>query len=732
MMMKRGIKLLSTMAVVFGLQSALALEVYVNARAKTGGDGSVSRPFRTPQEARDAVRKVRADGGLGRYERVDVVFAPGDYCLDRTLWLDRRDGGTHADAPVVWRAEQPGTARFVGGVRVPTSSFVPVTDEQVRIRLPEGARDRIVVADVSALFPDAIPPMAEHFGGRPSGPLLYVNHRHLPIARWPNAGFVSFSQAIDHGSVLKKSPLDGSQTVWSPGAFVFSNERARRWHFDEGVWLAGYWTHDWSFHSVRAASYGAENGTNDVVRLACGVPYGVMNTTWGRKDRRFYVFNLLDELDAPGEWYLDRKNKLLYLYPPTGKVKGDDDVFLALLDGKMVQAQDGGLAHFRLQDLSFEYALGDGLGLKGDDLQILRCRIGCVGQCGVSIWGGGNLVSECEVSRCGTTGVNFGGGDRRRLVRAESTVEKCDIHDFGVYQRTYAPGIAMNGCGCTIRANLIHEAPHAACLYGGNEHLIEYNNVYRVLQETGDAGAYYTGRDWTSQGNVLRYNFTHELGREGADASTMGFYFDDCDCGDEVYGNIFWKVARGIMIGGGRDHPVRNNVFADCEIGMSIDARGVTWPNWNVPGGSWHLEGKALQIGYTNEIWATRYPRLAGIMDDSPRDPLYNPVEHNVFYDCRRHLVAMDGNSMSNALKRSSFVGNLVLNSCGTNGVRHAVPDVRVAKGFTVLNGSKDRPETFGFFNPRKGDFRLRPDARILRVMNGFRTIPTDRIPATK
>ena len=44
----------------------------------------------------------------------------------------------------------------------------------------------------------------------------------------------------------------------------------------------------------------------------------------------------------------------------------------------------------------------------------------------------------------------------------------------------------------------------------------------------------------------------------------MGFHFDDCDCGDEVYGNVFLNVARGME-----------------------------WPNWNQPCTSWALEEMA-------------------------------------------------------------------------------------------------------------------------------------------
>ena len=96
-----------------------AREVHVDLNAAGGGNGTAVYPFRTLEEARNAVRKVRADGSLGRYERVDVILAPGDYRLERALEFAPCDGGANEDAPVVWRAERPGTVRIIGGVRVP-------------------------------------------------------------------------------------------------------------------------------------------------------------------------------------------------------------------------------------------------------------------------------------------------------------------------------------------------------------------------------------------------------------------------------------------------------------------------------------------------------------------------------------------------------------------------------------------------------------------------------------
>ena len=731
---EKGSKMKDVVGVVFfcflAVSSVGAREIYVDVNAADGGDGTALHPFSAIEEARDAVRRIRTGGVLGRYERVDVILAPGDYHLERTLEFAPCDSGANEDAPVVWRAGRPGTVRIIGGVRVPIGAFGPVSDEGVLRRIPERARSQVRVADISQFVQGKIPDLEVGYRGRPRGLFVCVNGAHAPLARWPNVGFVSFTKCVDSGKKIASCEGGGK---FSPGAFVFENPRIKDWDISEGVWLHGYWTHDWHDYCARIASFGTENGTNDVVRLASGVPYGIMNDTWGRKDRRFYAFNLLEELDAPGECYLDRVHKLLYLMPPNGEFGRNDEVFLATFADCLVASRGGPIAHFRLQDLTFGYTYGDAVSLTGHDIQVRECRILCVGKTGLCLAGDCNLIRGCEVSQCGEIGIKFSGGNRQALVRAESIVEKCDIHDFGIYRRTYAAGLQVDGCGCLIRQNLIHEAPHCAVLYGGNEHVFEFNNVYRVLLETGDAGAYYTGRDWTTQGNVLRYNFTHDLGTEGADSSTMGFYFDDCDCGDEVYGNIFWKVACGVKHGGGREHPMRNNIFAECQIGIGMDARGKRWKQWNQPGGSWDLLGKAKKIGYTNEIWAARYPRLADIMNDEPQEPIYSPVEHNIFLDCTRSIVSLGWkDEMDNALKRLIFSNNLVINSRGTNDVEVAALDARIASGFKVFNGTKDAPDTFGFFNPRNGDFRFSPGSRILREMGGFSVIPLERIPKPK
>ena len=63
--------------------------------------------------------------------------------------------------------------------------------------------------------------------------------------------------------------------------------------------------------------------------------------------------------------------------------------------------------------------------------------------------------------------------------------------------------IAVSGVGNRIIRNLIHHGPHLAISAGGNDHVVEGNEVHNVVAESDDAGAYYVGRGWTQRGNVL-------------------------------------------------------------------------------------------------------------------------------------------------------------------------------------------------------------------------------------
>ena len=713
------------MVAMVGAVSCASAEhkVYVAADAAAGGTGERRSPCQTLTQARDGIRALRKAGTLKSGESVTVYVGAGVYRFDTTFELAAEDGGT-AEAPVVYRALKRGQARIHGGVTLAPEAFKPLADEGVLARLDPAVRGKVLVCDVSAAAGGGFAAFKTAYQGVPAGPWLYVDRQPMTLARWPNAdapeaGWAGFSKAVDTG-LPKADAADPALRKAHPGAFVFEDPRPARWNLDEGVWLLGYWTHDWCDEVIRIAAYDKEK---QVIALAAPHGYGINGGTWGAAKRRFFALNALEELDAPGEWYLDRARKQLYFYPEAAFE--DALIVLATLSQPLVKVS--GAKHVKFIELAFEYAHSDGIVLQNTEgVEIAGCLVANCAAGGISVSGSGNTVRSCDVFNLGKNGLSLSGGDRKALTPAKNLAVNNHIHHYGLFQRTYAPGIGVQGCGQIVRNNSIHDAPHNAVLYGGNEHLFELNEVYRVVMETGDAGAFYTGRDWTSQGNVLRHNFIHDLG--GGDAkhvNTMGVYLDDCDCGDTIAGNVFYRAGRAIMIGGGRDNPVLNNLVVDCPIGLHIDSRGMTWKHWNNKNDpSWCLDEKARAFNYTQPPWSVKYPRLATIMNEEPREPLYNPIRCNVFVDCAKQVCDFDGN-VKKLLDKFEIADNLAVNTSGaTNGIAKAVE----VKGFANLTGSAEEPIELGFTDVKGGDFTLRRNARLLKELPAFEKIPFEKI----
>ena len=716
--------LLTALAWMGAPAGLLADQVFhVAADAPAGGDGSKGAPFSSLTQARDAVRAARKAGSLASGQAVVVRVGPGVYRIASTFKLTGEDGGAEG-APVIYRAERPGETRLQGGISLEASSFQKVTEPAVLSRLDEKVRGQVLAADLTAACPEAFPAFKPAYSGAPAAPWLYVNHEPMTLARWPNAdaepdGWARFSKAIDSGKPDPDSP-DPARRKARPGSFEFSDPRPARWNADEGVWLLGYWTHDWSYEVIRMSAYDKER---KIISLAAPHGYGIAGGTWGGKERRFFALNTLEELDRPGEWYLDRTRKRLYHYPQTGWP--DAEIVLGTLTEPVVRVS--GAKHLAFEGLTFEFGHGQGIVVENSEhVEIAGCVVANLAGSGISINGGAkNTIRSCDLFNLGTTGITLSGGDRKSLTPAGNEAVNNHIHHYALFQRTYAPGIGAYGCGQIVRNNRIHDAPHNAVLYSGNEHLFERNEIYRVVMETGDSGAFYSGRDWTSQGNRLRQNYIHDLGAGNPEhVNTMGVYLDDCDSGDTIEGNVFYRAGRAIMMGGGRDNAVLNNLVIDCPIGLHLDSRGMTWKHWNNPESSgWNLEEKAEKLNYKNPPWSEHYPNLAKIMNDSPREPLHNVIRRNVFVDCAKQVCNFDKN-VKELIGKLDIAENLAVNTSGAEGIAMA----KDLKGFADLSGTESDPVAMGFADESGGDFTLKPDARLLKELPSFQAIPFDKI----
>jgi hypothetical protein len=316
-----------------------------------------------------------------------------------------------------------------------------------------------------------------------------------------------------------------------------------------------------------------------------------------------YFFNVLEDLDQPGEYYLDRGSGRLYFWPPAEC----GDTLVSVLADPLVQLVDA--AHVRLEGLTLECSRGSAVTITGGTSNLVRaCTIRNTGNHGVVVTGGtGHTVDRCTIANTGDSGIRLEGGDRATLTAAGHAATNNHVHHVARWSRSYQPAIGMQGVGQRVAHNLIHDSPHTAIMFGGNEHLVECNEIHSVCLETGDVGAIYLGRDWTQRGNVIRHNYVHDLGGVGLGA--MAVYLDDCTSGTTVFGNLFVRAGRAAFIGGGRDNLIENNIFIDCQPAVWVDGRGLSWHKM-----VYELMAESLAAMKPDQPpYSTRYPALAAL-----------------------------------------------------------------------------------------------------------------------
>jgi len=627
-------------------------------------EGKTDGPFATLERARDAIRKLKGHGGLPE-GGVTVELRAGTYQREHTFELGADDSGTE-QAPVVYRAREGEEVRLVGG-RVVTG-FEPVTDPAILRRLDESARGKVLQADLKRLG-------ITDFGPVKGGGLeLFFQDKPMTLARWPNEGFVYIVDLVGG------NPVDVRGTKGDKiGKFMYEGDRPKRWTDENDVWVHGYWFWDWSDQRHRVESIDTERRV-----IAVEPPYHHYGY---RKGQWFYAFNLLAELDSPGEWYLDRQTGILYFWPPAPMEEGQAVVSVL---GTLVSVRDASDVVF--EGMILEAGRATAVTISGSErVGVVGCLLRNLGGWAVRISGGKECgVRDCDICQTADGGIALSGGDRKTLTPAAHYAVNNHIHHYSRWNRMYKPAISLSGVGNRAANNLIHHAPHEAMAFGGNDHVIELNEIHHVCEESNDAGAIYSGRDWTMRGTVIRHNFLHHInGFRGR--GCVGVYLDDMFCGTMIFGNVFFDVTRAAFIGGGRDCTVENNVFVDCKPALHIDARAMGWASGSVPT---TMTQRLKAMPYESPLWRERYPRLPNILNDEPAAPKGNVVTRN-----------------------ASFGGKWD----GVHG--QARPYV------TFQDNWVDQPlDRAGFVDAANMDFQLRDDSPVYDEVPGFQKIPFEKI----
>ena len=420
--------------------------------------------------------------------------------------------------------------------------------------------------------------------------------------------------------ILARYPNYSGEGLWGGiSSDALSPERVKRWKNPEGGYIHTLHRHSWgSQHYIITGKNGSKvtyEGGWQVTR-----PYGL-------HDSKLYVENIREELDAPGEWFWDKDEKMLYYYPLEGEDLSGETVQAAVL-GEILRLEGTDKTPVRNVTISgigfsgtermfrepYEMLLRSDWGILRKGVLTLVGTEGCaVVDCEFSDLGGnaifisgyasGDKVTGNHIHDVGgsaiclvgeTSAVRSGSfvydnfvpydemdkvpGPASNMYPRECLVEDNLIHDLGQLEKQVAGVEIQVASHITVRHNSIYDIPRAGLNIGDGSfggHILEYNDVFNTVLETGDHGAFNSwGRDrfWLPDYNKMtKLTAEHpELILLDAMYTTIIRYnrfrcdhgwdidLDDGSSNYHIYGNLC--LSGGIKLREGFNRRVENNL----------------------------------------------------------------------------------------------------------------------------------------------------------------------------
>ncbi|WP_127490598.1 Ig-like domain-containing protein [Paenibacillus glycanilyticus] len=688
---------------------------FVSPNGSDSNSGTLESPFLTLEKARDAVRQLKQSSGLPG-GGVTVYLRGGVYNRTGSFQLEEQDSGT-ADKPITYKAYPGESVSLSGGRNLEKDWFEPVTDEAVLNRIiSTDARTKVLQVDLKAHGITDYGVLSRHGYYKANDvsqtpPMeLYVEGQGMTLARWPNNGTVQMGDIVDPGPTRKDADL---QT--RGGTFKYTYDRPALWTQADDIWLDGIFGYSWEWSYNMVASI-------DTVGKTITLAYGEMSGLFKNWYPDFhFAQNLLEEIDMPGEYYVDRSQGILYFMPTAAFLqKTNPDITVTMLKTPMINTVNTSFVNF--EDLILENGRDSAAVIMGGNhVRIVHCEIRNFTEGGVRIntqsrWlyddfakasGVNHAVIGTHIHHIGGTGVILNGGDRLTLEPGNNVVENSHIHDFAYYHKAYNPAVILTGAGNRISHNEIHDAPHPGVLIFGNDHVVEYNNIYDVCKTFSDLGAIYMnlGASPQERGTVIRRNYFHHIG-EGK-AGVQGVYPDNFTMGLTIEENIFYRMGNSAILNNGGAHiKTSNNLFIDAKTPYEYsDMYLGDGPEQQISKnymGPWH----ALFDKYNNFVGMphlTKYPELADFFTENRYYPDTNTFKNNVIYNpTKARSSTTNANGAYDKLNLVQYANNWVTNS---------------DPGFVDLAG---------------GNLNLKSDAAVFQQIPGFADIPFGEMGLTE
>ncbi len=526
---------------------------YVSPSGNDNNPGTKTKPFASVTKAQDTVRKLKSTHAFS--DPVTVYLRGGRYELSEPIVFGPEDSGTKT-APISFLA-YPGEIPIVSGGRAVTG-WKPADNGRWVTHLPR------------------IESGAWYFKQ------LYVNGEIRPRTRLPKEGYYRIVDFPNKDSDPWAAPSD--HFTFTPG------DIHKDWRniSDIEVAVLRFW--------VSSRQHIAEvNETTNTVRFAETSRYRYSDD-FTAAGARYYIENVYEALDQPGEWYLDRSTGTLTYYPKSGEDMNTVEI-IAPISAYLIRFEGDPGKQMWVSNMTFSGITftrnnwmlpagnaGDGQSapsvegavyLKGTiDCAFTDCRFVQLSSYAVQIDAGcrNNRFAGNELGHLGGGGFRIGGGHAKShpdLRTEKNIISDNHIHHIGEIHHAATGVWIQHSGGNTITHNEIDHTYYSSIAIGwvwgyrpsvSSHNEVSFNHIHHVGQGVlSDMGAIYLLG--VAPGTIVRNNLIHDIQSHGYGG--WGIYTDEGSTHVLVENNIVYNTkCAGFDQHYGRENFIRNNIFA--------------------------------------------------------------------------------------------------------------------------------------------------------------------------
>lgn len=689
--------------------------LYVSCDGNDGASGAESQPLKTLEGARIAVRNI-----LSKSDEVniDVIFKGGDYLFTEQVKFDESDSPAEGYR-VQYKAADGEEVNFKGSKELDISKIKLVEDQKILKRLPESARGRVGALDLSA---QGIPKLEIYDPGVPDNEKkgdvqFYLNDVAQIPAQWPN-GEGNYAR---YTGILTPGESNGAG-----GKFIYEETEPSAWGNAKDFYIKAYLYYDYQEYRILGKEVHPEEKT---IELAGGLPGSRITMTGSH---RWKAVNLLEALDMPGEWYIDRDVNILYYYPQ--KSLKDAKFEIALMDQNMIYLN--GTDNLTFSGFNFSKTRrGCIQGINyTENIIIENCDFFDIATNVIHTSGNKNSFVDKKYTDAYKTQINgaYGwkirnntftnigkmaiylvGGDRGTLEPSGNVIENNYITRPLLDQKGSAAITVQYGCGDVIKNNVIHNSPGHAIDFFGNNYKILNNELYNANREVSDTGIVYTCRSFSARGTEIAYNYMHDglpVDPE-LSVSNNGIYWDDNTTGQFAHHNIFANIYRAICANGGTDNSVTNNIFVDCAFATHLNTNFLLQEETQKRH-RLHYESVA-----DSETWQKAYPNMKPLVEEYMGIAAFNVCKDNFAVRCNYTIY--------DQVKEYGDVDNNILGEDNNIFVDFNNGDYRLKDSDIVLDADYDMKQIG--IQGKKPEI-LYSDFEQIYPQNGETTVPSEKM----